>query len=406
MSLISALRFLTYNYSGYRFNALLKTMKPPAQILQQFSVQLSTDTRLCSHCMEQHSKITKIKQMQTGLFKNVKPTVRYFSSVKASKYEDTFPLRFIYLQTSVELWEEFPEGLQYDVGYVDTGFNNEVAKKFPVILGLPSSVATHMQMEGPLLTFAKLGYRVIILNMPDSPLCRGRTKKDSTVFEQSVLERSIFIRDFLNEIKVDRVDLLVANSCSVYSAIHFTTYNKGLVSSLALLNPTGLDYTKDMRPVRMNKYLATFWGDRMILQELIVPFISLFKQLSSRKRDWSAFTVVTYAKVVSSLSFQDVSQDAKNFRLRKLPTLIVHGEDSTAFNKASSLEYLEELDLENAPTAQLEEGATVLEINKAVENKPRLRVFIPGKTKDLTDTNTVMLRRILLQFLKNIRPDL
>ncbi|WAR02461.1 hypothetical protein MAR_009019, partial [Mya arenaria] len=241
---------------------------------------------------------------------------------KASKYEDTFPLRFIYLQTSVELWEEFPEGLQYDVGYVDTGFNNEVAKKFPVILGLPNS-----------------------------PLCRGRTKKDSTVFEQSVLERSIFIRDFLNEIKVDR----------------------------------------DMRPVRMNKYLATFWGDRMILQELIVPFISLFKQLSSRKRDWSAFTV---------------SQDAKNFRLRKLPTLIVHGEDSTAFNKASSLEYLEELDLENAPTAQLEEGATVLEINKAVENKPRLRVFIPGKTKDLTDTNTVMLRRILLQFLKNIRPDL
>jgi hypothetical protein len=76
----------------------------------------------------------------------------------------------MFIRTNVSFWEEYPEGINFDVGYVDTKLNKTTkssnSNRNPVIVALPSSVGTHMELTETLMTFAKLGYRVVIPNLP------------------------------------------------------------------------------------------------------------------------------------------------------------------------------------------------------------------------------------------------
>lgn len=110
-------------------------------------------------------KITNRLELQ--LYRNLNVlNGRNFATKNTSEIElnDVFPLRFQYVRTCISMWEEFPGGIQFDVGYVENDIKTVVRK--PVILGLPSSVGDHTELTGVLVTLAKLGYRVVIPNLP------------------------------------------------------------------------------------------------------------------------------------------------------------------------------------------------------------------------------------------------
>ncbi|KAH3890471.1 hypothetical protein DPMN_014552 [Dreissena polymorpha] len=304
------------------------------------------------------------------------------------------------------MWEDFPDGVQFDVGFVDTSYATTVSKRTPVILGIPSSVGTHEELQSSLLTFAKLGYRVIIPNLPDSQYCRAKSRQESVVFMHSVNERSAFIRDFLREIKVDKVDLCLVNRDSVYSGVHLATYNKGLVQALVLLNPTGIQYTSSMEPVLFHKYFSIFWDDRFILQPVIRSLVTGCKFLTKKKR-WPTYSVITYSRIIRALSFTDVRQDAVSFRVRNVPTLAILGEDSAELNTNDTFEYLASLALPTASTVEwrCDQGNTTVPPKELLSGQS-LVIRVPNAGPDLPTTHAVPLRHTLLTFLKAIRRDL
>ena len=94
-------------------------------------------------------------------------TSGFLSDSQKTELESIFPLRYVFVKTNVTFWEEYPDGILFDVGYVDTSIGNTTSsKRNPVIVALPSSAGSHMELQETLLTFAKLGYRVIIPNLP------------------------------------------------------------------------------------------------------------------------------------------------------------------------------------------------------------------------------------------------
>lgn len=80
--------------------------------------------------------------------------------------ETSFIIRYIFVRTNVGEWEDFPEGVEFDVGYIDTGRLVNVSQNAPVILGIPSSVGTHEELLETFVTFVRMGYRVVIVNLP------------------------------------------------------------------------------------------------------------------------------------------------------------------------------------------------------------------------------------------------
>ena len=81
-------------------------------------------------------------------------------------YAKLLPLHYIFVKTSVDRWIDFPEGVQFDVAFVDSMPGQPYDSAVPVILGLPSCVGNPMELAKVLASFVRLGCRVIIPNMP------------------------------------------------------------------------------------------------------------------------------------------------------------------------------------------------------------------------------------------------
>lgn len=106
---------------------------------------------------------TEPKIVDQGVLSGIQTKDTFMSAVEL---ENMFPVRYIFVRTNVDVWEDFPHGVEFDVGYADTAGNESVSSRAPVILGVPSSAETHTELTSALMSFARLGYRVVIPNMP------------------------------------------------------------------------------------------------------------------------------------------------------------------------------------------------------------------------------------------------
>lgn len=139
------------------------------------SIRIATTGLTCRGCFRKftasidNSTYSKKHLHQLNVYNSFQRlTYASTSVIKASPRKELFPLRFVFIRTCVSLWIEYPEGVQFDVGYIDTKLQTDtvISDNKPVILGLPSSSGSHAELTGILMTFAKLGYRVVILNLP------------------------------------------------------------------------------------------------------------------------------------------------------------------------------------------------------------------------------------------------
>jgi len=119
----------------------------------------NTSQSLGHFCTRADSPKTISQQLETNIQK-------IETAVSDEDLDSIFALRYIFVRTNVGQWEDFPEGVEFDVGYIDTAFFDNVSQTAPVILGIPSSVGTHNEILEPLITFARMGYRVVIINLP------------------------------------------------------------------------------------------------------------------------------------------------------------------------------------------------------------------------------------------------
>lgn len=316
-------------------------------------------------------------------------------------FDKLFPLRFVYVRTSVSVWEEYPEGVQFDVGYVDTKLlkGSKSASNVPVILALPSSAGTHAEFFSILLSFVKLGYRVVIPNLPGTAFCRGRAKADEAIFTMSVEEKMDFVKDFLSELQIDRVDMLVTSGCSVYTGVRLCMFHPDLVKSLVMVNPTGVQPIRSMKPVRLHEKFSKMYDDRFVLQGVFSSLVSLVK-LFTKKRDWDTCNVVTYSRTIGALSFSDEKASAGYFKSRTVPRLALYGGDTDFLDVKSTEEYLACMGIpESAITLVDQQGSVV---QQGVPENGNYGIHIQG---GLESSKMMFVRKQLLDFLKSVYPN-
>lgn len=315
-----------------------------------------------------------------------------------------FPLRFVFVRTSVSFWMEYPEGLEFDVGYVDTKHQTNVviSDSKPIILGLPSSVGNHTELTSILMTFAKLGYRVVIPNLPGNNFCRGKSKYDEAVFQMSVRDKAEFVADFLKELKIEKVDMLVTNSCSVYTGVELCVLNPSLFRSLVMINPTGLKPTKSMLPVWLHKRFTKVYDERYPLHGILKACVAGIK-VFTKKRHWETYRIVTYSRTIAVLTFVDEKIRAEYMHQRLTPRFVIFGEDSDFLDVKSTVEYLSILGIPESAITEVDNKNKIIKTGEPCDGNYGIHI---QSTEDVMKSNTVLIRKELLKILRKLCPDL
>jgi hypothetical protein len=74
--------------------------------------------------------------------------------------------RYIYVQTNRDRWEEIPNGVMFDVAYLDSSPDGKTSKAVPTIVSLHSVPGSFHDLQPVLKPFVKLGCRVICPAFP------------------------------------------------------------------------------------------------------------------------------------------------------------------------------------------------------------------------------------------------
>ncbi|GBM49236.1 hypothetical protein AVEN_59299-1 [Araneus ventricosus] len=103
-----------------------------------------------------------------------------------------------------------------------------------------------------------------------------------TKFRHTPEEKAEFVRDFLRALRVPSVDLILCHSSALFPGLYLSLENKGIsVNSLALVNPTGLDIPRLLKPVWLTKplvRLSEFPLGYKLTETQVVPFQTLLSQ--------------------------------------------------------------------------------------------------------------------------------
>ncbi|KAL4225013.1 hypothetical protein ACF0H5_015708 [Mactra antiquata] len=228
--------------------------------------------------------------------------------------------------------------------------------------------------------------------------CNGRNRVDNTAYQMSVSEHSEFIHDFLSELNIERVDMIVSNRHSVYTAVNLCATQKDFYCSLAMINPPGLQYTKMMKPFIIHKRIAYAFENRMILHELIRGVVNIIKYFI-KKRHWSTSQVITFSRNVSTLSFKDEENRANQLQIRNKPLLAIYGNDSTLLDVKSSKAYQTSLGIPESSFIEIEDETLSKTAGTISEDKVAFHILTDSE--NILDTHTMFIRRKLWNFFRS-----
>jgi len=149
----------------------------------------------------------------------------------------------------------------FDVHYVDTG---GVGKK--TILAVHGSPGSHNDFRQLIPKLVEKNFRVIGVNLPG----HGRTPIDPYrgVFRHTTAERMEFLKDVLEALNVEKVDLFLSHSAGVYPMINYLAEYRP-ATALLMINPLGVSPHKIARPYWLASSLGNIyqtWTGRWLLR--------------------------------------------------------------------------------------------------------------------------------------------
>ncbi|CAL1277894.1 unnamed protein product [Larinioides sclopetarius] len=188
------------------------------------------------------------------------PAVNVLPQRKELPYEEVIREKEIEIHTCGKLYEKWrrekrywtvpKSDLTFGVKYIDTGYNSKGSFK-PTVVSLHGSPGNYKEFFPVISHLHKNGARVIAPNFP------GSDNIQPAKFRHTPEEKAEFVRDFLRALRVPSVDLILCHSSALFPGLYLSLENKGIsVNSLALINPTGLDIPRLLKPVWLTKPLV------------------------------------------------------------------------------------------------------------------------------------------------------
>lgn len=294
-----------------------------------------------------------------------------------------YPIKSVVLTTCASLYQQWAsrkpmyaraaQGLTVTVDYADTAdLCSLQAPDQPTttILALHGAPGSHEDFQPFIEHFGQKRERIIVPNFPDFSLTI-KTK----VFRHSAEEKYHFIKDFLKAINVDRIDLLLAHSSSVYPAAMLLSESESLnIKSVAFFNPAGHRRIMAMRPAWFTEGSVKVYQNklgRMVMQVFGKSFIKATNTVTVKPESMN--NVMLSAQTMRYSNYKELEKHLIRLRQSGKPTLWCFSENDRLVEKEIFYEMVSIMDAKEDCVQKYDSNAQPVTHYTA---QPNMRVLV------------------------------
>ncbi|GAU89142.1 hypothetical protein RvY_01726 [Ramazzottius varieornatus] len=311
----------------------------------------------------------------TLLDKNVSAST---SKSKSSTAADDFPfpVKRVKFKTCKEVYQaqiqtgelrKPVDGIEVDVGYIDTGFpdnygTSNYAGLFPTVLCLHGAAGSHKDMADVIRVLAARGARVLCPNFPGV----GETPMDEDyVYKHTTIENNYFTLDFLSALGVRHVDLVVSFSCGCYTAVPLAVSTRFPIGGLAMLQIAGHRVYKALKPYWV---LKTVVGAMKvpIVRKILNPVSLVIMKMTGWRHISGIDTPYIMGLVTTGVPFDSYQKVSKELPFHRIPLLLSYSQDDKFMDAHISQEYAEMVGIPKDDLTIYDEGGQIYQRGKMV----------------------------------------
>lgn len=266
--------------------------------------------------------------------------------------------RFIYVQTSRDRWEDVPGGILFDVAYLDSAPAGKSSSGVPLVVSLHNTPGSFQELRPILEAFVKAGCRVLSPAFPGLGLTEGVTKGYNDIFTHSTNEKADFIRDFLQTLGVEQVDLLISHGSGCYPAMRLTSGldTAGMFKSVAFLSPWPHRSFKGTSQKNLLPLLHDMWE-----RPFYRPIAKVLSKFIPNSKNTTALERITTIYTLHNVDFGEVGGFSVALDSKQFPRVMLFAEDDDFVNAELSYELADLLGIDSKCThrfkTHLQKGA-------------------------------------------------
>ncbi|XP_041366493.1 uncharacterized protein LOC121381304 [Gigantopelta aegis] len=342
--------------------------------------------------------------------------VRYFArtpcvSVKStvSAANPSIKLRYVYVQTCVNTWEDIPNGVLFDVCYADSHPDDDLktTASLPTIVALHNTPGSHDDLIQVLESFVLMGCRVIAPNFPGFGHTEGLSSEHDEIFMHTNDEKSQFVCDFLENIGIKRVDMIIGIGSGCFPLLRLCTsvVTKDIFKSAVFISPWPV--TEDFRliqPISIHRAVVWLW-EHPVYRPLVFLIVHMRKMLFSGFSEFIVKDFVCTSYTICGIDFAEVAGLAVGLSHMEIPKLVLFGENDEFIPSPLVEDLVKMLGIPRNKMIECDEKGNLNNSYNEREECPNSVVFLHG-SKDLFHDYETLTITLLWKFLKNIRPDI
>ncbi|XP_055900203.1 uncharacterized protein LOC106051918 [Biomphalaria glabrata] len=253
--------------------------------------------------------------------------------------------RYIFVQTLDQFYEDVPDGIILDTAYADSRPGEAYDKYVPVVLGLHDTPGTHHDLLPILGTFAKLGCRTIAPTFPGHGETQSLMRGLDNVFCHSTIERALFVHNFLNELDIRRVDMVVAIGAACYPALRLCAGGDltNFYRSMALISPWPLTRKRYEANIELARRIQYLWDNPLLRPpvRLLLPSYKDGKSQTIREK-------VTSAYLLNNLNLPEAAGFALAAGILNVPRFVMFGECDHEVEKNLYYDFVDKMEIPKA----------------------------------------------------------
>ncbi|XP_062573916.1 uncharacterized protein LOC134235787 [Saccostrea cucullata] len=290
-----------------------------------------------------------------SLYESVTQTLTADQNETISETSD-ISLRYITVHSLYDFYEECPFGILFDVCYIDSHPDGVVGKGIKTVVFLPGSPGSHLDVLPLMKPLARAGYRVIAVNFPGFGKTNPFVKAHEFIFRGATDERSDFVLRFLQELSIDKVDMLVAQGSGCYPALDLAASHTW-IKSLGLVCPGGHRVFRGISPYKGVQRVARMY-DNKLLRFFLLLRVMIDKYIFRRIGTRNVPLLHIIKSTVEAANYQFENMETNIFALssRGIPvTFVYSGQDSVVETDISE-ELAQKMNLEPAEFAKMDKN--------------------------------------------------
>ncbi|KAI2807613.1 hypothetical protein RDWZM_005117 [Blomia tropicalis] len=311
---------------------------------------------------------------------NMKQTSHQQQRHSVDTIETTYPVKSVTFNTCSDLYLQWSSrkrmyakaalGLAVRIEYADTIDQCTNVDQPLTILALHGAPGSHHDFKPFIEYFGSKNIRIIVPNYPDFNLTIR-----SKVFRHSAEEKYHFVKEFLQAINVQSIDLLLAHSSAIYPAVLLSddTRSNVKIRSVAFFNPAGHRRIMAMRPAWFTEGSVKVYQNklgRMVFNAFGKSFIKATNTVTVKPENMN--NVILSAQTMRYSNYKQLEKGLVNLRDSGKPSLWVFSKNDRLVEKEIFYEMVDIMGAKDENFQTYDDNGTLI---SKYQNDSNLRVI-------------------------------